>query len=226
MSFELQRTIAINNTIELEKRVGKETLVVCGSPRGMTSVVAFSLYELGLFLGHHLGAKNYEDQDFLQAIPPKAYLKQNLTNRSDFNNLICSRNEKFQRWGFKLPRASEHVESLIDALRNPVFVVCVRNPMAVARSVSNREPHFNGDLTKLFNIGTSYFQAIDVLLADNSVPSIFIDMDMVQRQPGVFLQEISAALKLKGNLKEIRDQISRQGYQESKPRDGIVFKKQ
>lgn len=224
--FEILRTLTVINPRQLQSRIGNETLVVCGSPRGMTSLVAFSIYELGYFIGHHLGAKNFEDQDFLGAIPPATWLPVSLTNRKKFVDLVADRNASHTRWGFKLPRASEHIPALRKHLRNPIFVVCARNPMGIARSVQRREAQFDGTLRDLLTIGTRYIQAIELLSQDTETPSIIVNMDEASHIPAVFLQELSETLGLQGDLAAIKNRITGRGYKEGSPRDGVTFKNQ
>ncbi len=47
-------TMLLSNPERLRELCGRETLVVCGAPRGMTSLIAYTLYELGYFMGYEL----------------------------------------------------------------------------------------------------------------------------------------------------------------------------
>lgn len=213
--YKILRTLSINNTDALAARVGTETLVVCGAPRGMTSLVAYSLYQMGYFLGDDLNPRNYEDNDVLNAMPPaRWFYYRQIDKRPQFRDLVARRNQNHLRWGFKLPHATGHVPGLIRALRNPVFVVCVRNPVAVARSVANRERPFNGRLRTLHNIGISYLPALDTLLKSRTVPTVMINMDAVEHSPGIFLKELTGALELTGDLDAIKARIKVKGYKE------------
>ncbi|MCC3244759.1 hypothetical protein LG047_05395 [Methylocystis sp. WRRC1] len=218
------RTLIVFRPALLETLIGNETLVVCGSPRGMTSAAAFSLFELGYFIGNRLGAKNFEDQDFLLEIPPrKTGHAVNLSDRESFLSLLKERNLAHSRWGFKLPHATAYVDQLSALLRNPVFVVCVRNPAAVARSVVAREPKMSFTLPELLEIGLRPLQAINLLLDDGNCPLIILDMDEIRRAPGLFLKELSTVLKLSGDLTRVKEQLSMPGYKPGSPRPGVEF---
>ncbi|MGY9045555.1 MAG: hypothetical protein ACKVKF_00425 [Rhodobacterales bacterium] len=139
---------------------------------------------------------------------------------------MADRNASHTRCGFKLPRASEHIPALRKHLRNPIFVVCARNPMGIARSVQRREAQFDGTLRDLLTIGTRYIQAIELLSQDTETPSIIVNMDEASHIPAVFLQELSETLGLQGDLAAIKNRITGRGYKEGSPRDGVTFKNQ
>ncbi|MGX0975548.1 hypothetical protein ACSSVY_001250 [Roseovarius sp. MBR-51] len=212
------RTMFVLQPDEMHKRIGSETLVVCGAPRGGTSIVSYTLFNLGYFIGDDLGPHNYEDKEMLHAVPAKFLMQVQLPERPAYKELIKRRNQQNTRWGFKLPRATEYVPELISTLRNPVFVVCVRNPLAVVRSIFNREADFGDGFAEAIQIARSYQNAMDDLISRSDTPAIFIDMDTVKTIPGVFLEEFSSLLRLKGNLLSIKDAISTPGYKESEKR--------
>ncbi|WP_374302943.1 hypothetical protein [Paracoccus sp. (in: a-proteobacteria)] len=216
----------IVNDEVLGERLGQETLVVCGSPRGMTSLVAFFLYESGYFIGNTLGAKNFEDQEVLKLVPPAEITKAPLVERPGFAELVQNRNETHARWGFKLPHASGHVEALKASLRSPVFVFCVRNPVATARSIVRYEAQHSFTAGRLMDIATRHFAGLVAMCNDSETPSIFIDMEAVKQHPAVFMDELAKALRLPAPTAALRDKISTRGYKTAEPRDGITFKPQ
>jgi hypothetical protein len=209
------RTMFVLDPDELNKRIGSETIVVCGAPRGGTSIVSYALFRLQYFLGDDLGRRNYEDQEMLQAIPPKQLMKNELARRTAYRALVEKRNLQHSRWGFKLPRATDYVPELIDTLRNPVFIVCVRNQLSVARSIFNREKSFDDQFVKAIQVARSYQKAMDCLLSRNDTPAIFVDIDTVKTKPGVFIQEFAGLLRLTGDLTSIKHAISTPGYKEA-----------
>lgn len=209
------RTMFVLNPEELNNRIGSETIVVCGAPRGGTSIVSYALFRLQYFLGDDLGRRNYEDREMLQAIPPKKVMKNKLARRPGYRSIVEKRNLQHSRWGFKLPRATDYVPELIDTLRNPVFIVCVRNQLSVVRSIFNREKSFDDKFVEAIQIARSYQKAMDCLLSRNDTPAIFIDIDTVKAKPGVFIQEFSELLRLTGDLNSIKNAINAPGYKEA-----------
>jgi hypothetical protein len=195
-------------------------MVVCGAPRGNTSIVAYSLYNLGYFLGERIGELNYEDRDVLRLLPPPKFKSQ--FSESNFREFVAARNLKYARWGFKLPRASGYVPELAAMLRNPLFVVCFRNAIGTIRSISNRESA-KVPIARMLTVAAQPVTAALNVIEHTDAPAILVDTDEVVATPGVFLQEISRTLGLHGDLGVIRDAIAKRGYKPSMPRDGVTF---
>ena len=199
----------------------RATTVVCGSQRGNTSAVAYALYNMGFFLGEQIGSRNYEDIDILNLLPDPA-LKAKF-DEAEFSDMVAARNEKYERWGFKIPHASGYIPELAKILRDPVFVICFRNPAGVMRSIINRE-------TSRFRIEAMLRVAARPLEAARAVnvtsaPALLIDTDAVIRNPEVFVQEISELFQLE-NDPAIVEGLSSPGYKPSPPRDGVTLRNQ
>ncbi|ETW10873.1 Lipopolysaccharide biosynthesis protein [Roseivivax marinus] len=222
-NFEFTKTMLINNPEALERAIGTETLAVTGSARGMTSLVSFTLYELGYFIGHELQMHNFEDLEFQRAFPNRKVWSRPLKYRKPLRDLITARNAEHVRWGFKIPGAVGYVPELPPLLRNPVIVLCIRNPVAICRSVMTRNPQVSGGISTAYRNAKKWIPAMDFLMEHETLPSIILDMDGVQRQPKVFLREFSAALKLDGDLDDILPQISKRGYKRAESREGVRF---
>jgi hypothetical protein len=106
---------------------GREcTIIVTGVARGGTSMLAQALDRLGLFLGDSRDSVVVEDTEILDAL-------QN-TDMGRLEAIIADRNQRFARWGFKVP----NIHKLLPAadqrrFRNPRYVVAFRDPLAIAR---------------------------------------------------------------------------------------------
>lgn len=222
-SYSFSTAMLINNPDALEKVVGRETLVVMGSARSMTSIISFTLYELNYFIGSELQKNNFEDQEFLRAIPPGGIFKKPLSRRINLLELIKKRNAEHERWGFKLPHAVDHVQTLPTLLRNPVIALCVRNPVGVVRSIDTREPFQKGDLTGALKSAVKWIPAMQWLLEQDTLPSVIINMDEVKRKPGVFLRDFTDLMQISGERPRIREMLLRRGYKEAEPREGVTF---
>ena len=97
----------------------ENTVVIVGVQRGGTSMVAGVARELGVNLGKNLG-NNHEDPEFLSKDLDK------------IRNVIASRNQSFDVWGWKMPHSSEYLLELLADVRNPFVIVVVRNLLAVS----------------------------------------------------------------------------------------------
>ena len=217
------RTLVVHRPGKLANILGKETLVVCGAQRGNTSMVAFSLYNLGYFLGERIGELNYEDADVLRLLPDPTGKAQ--FSESNFREFVAARNLKYARWGFKLPHASGYVPELAAMLRNPLFVVCFRSTIGIIRSISKREPQ-KVPIARMLSVASQPVTAALNVVLNTDAPAIFVDTEAAVATPGVFIQEISQTLGLHGDLVAIREAIAKRGYKPSMPRDGVTFSAQ
>jgi hypothetical protein len=224
LSYQLKQTLMITNAEALQNHLGQETLVVCGAPRGMTSLVAYFLYESGYFIGNTLSAEYFEDQEFLHAIPPAELPHVPLQDSPAFLTLVQSRNTTHPRWGFKLPRAAGHIDALKNTLRNPIFVFCVRNPVATIRSIMKYEANHKFTAGKLMEIATRHFAGMTAMCNESEFPAIFVDMDAVRQHPETFLKEFAEVLSLPEPSPELCGKISTRGYKTASPRDGVTFR--
>ena len=105
-------------------------VIITGSSRGGTSLVAALFRASGFELGRHL-AENQEDPVFHNAFYP-------MFQPGKFGSLVAGREG---RWGFKLPKAAMLLEEIDAAIGecNPTYVFVYRSPMAVALSEAKRD---------------------------------------------------------------------------------------
>ena len=201
-------TMVITNADLLRQRLGKETLLVTGSGRGGTSLVAYAL----LRLNYPLRAdepKIHELNAFLRANE----IKDKAEESDALKQVIAQENEENVRWGFKLPSALRSLDWYVSHLRTPVVLIVCRNPLAIYRSIDR---HGNGweegqqGLRNGFAHALTHMKAtMDAAACD--APVIFLDVDLAQRKPDVFLHELASLLKLDYN-EDIAVEISRPGY--------------
>lgn len=107
--------------------IGAEsTIIVTGVARGGTSMLAQVLDRMGLFLGDKRDPMVVEDTEILGALQA--------SDRGQLDNIIANRNQRFLKWGFKVPNLHSFL-TLKDErrFRNPRYVVVFRDPVAIAR---------------------------------------------------------------------------------------------
>ncbi len=105
------------------------TFPIFGLPRGGTTAVAGCVRKMGVFIGNNLPV-NLEDPEFSQGamVTPK---------------LVRSRNEEHDVWGWKFPNASNYLDAIMPALRNPRFIVVTRDQSANANAITSRHGAFD-----------------------------------------------------------------------------------
>jgi hypothetical protein len=169
----------------LTRALGDETLVICGPARGGTSIVAYALLCTGYYLGEKLGKDNHEDQEIVNLIGDPTAME----------GIIVERNRRFRRWGFKLPDAVHHVDWLARALRNPVFLVVFRNPVATTKSILKRDPIFGGGLG-FRKLATAFAHGLNDMqlglhVLRTSAPAILLDVDAARGAPERLVREFA-----------------------------------
>ena len=169
---------------QLTRVLGTETLVICGPGRGGTSIVAYVLRNLDYYLGDKLRVNTHEDQDVQTA----------MGNPSEMERIIADRNRRFKRWGFKFPSSVQHIEWLAGALRNPVFLVVFRNPVATAKSALKRDPQVVGaDLRGLARALENGLRNMDIgtQVLTTKAPSLLIDVDAARGTPERLVRDLA-----------------------------------
>jgi hypothetical protein len=197
-------------------------IVIVGVGRSGTSAIARGVQALGVELGDRLrpaGGKNptgfFEDQDLL-AINKR--IKRILRIRGDSIRLIEPREwdapalralqqeavdtirrrfGAYPLWGYKYARTLRLLpvwRDVFETLRVDVrYVVALRNPLSVARSRAQLDPHRGtqeqSDLEWLVNV-VPYFRDL------RERPFVVVDYDLVLAHPAPQLRRIAAALSL------------------------------
>jgi hypothetical protein len=149
-----------------------KTVVILGMHRSGTSMVGGVLARLGVNMGEKFRDNRiisnplgfYEDVDFLNLNneilkeaggswenPPEP--KQILSQKSKFEgNIEKLLNEKQQLWGWKDPRTCLTIRLFLPYLHNVYFIVCHREPEAVANSLFKRSGMGHDKSIKLYTI--------------------------------------------------------------------------
>ena len=100
------------------------TYVVGGIARGGTSSIASICHDLGLFMGPNM-LSNFEDRAFHGS--PDSQIE-----------TIKMRNASHDVWGWKHPAALRRLHPLMRHIRNPRFILVMRDPVAVGLSYDKR----------------------------------------------------------------------------------------
>jgi hypothetical protein len=204
---EVRDSLILVRPERLSSNIGQETLVICGPTRGGTSLAAYVMLKLGYFLGDNVNHGNHEDLEILAAIKDPELM----------TAIIASRNQRRGRWGFKVPAAAHHSEWLADALRNPVFLVVFRNPVAIAKTILKRDPAVNSDLAGLawaFQHGLRSMEfGTQVLMTE--APAILLDVDAARGTPELVVRDLASLFALSASeqaIQEIAQEIRVGGY--------------
>lgn len=112
---------------------GEQTIVVTGTPRGGTTMIAECLAILGVPMGVTVPPPrdyfNYEDREFQRLLHVE---ESDMVDSDRLRELIRQRNQGHPVWGFKLPLAVNSLPLLERELRNPRFILVFRDVVAIS----------------------------------------------------------------------------------------------
>ena len=154
------------------------TVIIFGMTRGGTSMVAGAVRGFGYHLGDDLMV-NQEDDNF--------FYKTDL----HMKETISKRNARHRYWGWKYPMAAEYVERLLPVLRNPIFVIVGRDPVATATSLvrwDDRNP--SGAIAE----SILQMQKNIMLTIRLRRPTLFVSYERASLDTDLFLSELEAFL--------------------------------
>ncbi len=214
MSVVQNGAIAIVYADALAGRIGNETLIVTGSPRGGTSAIAYALRRFDYFLGERIGRQNHEDLDILSVFENTSRRQRN----AQFARIVEERNAAFRRWGFKLPKAALWLEDIAAATRHPVAVIVYRNPLAVGRSIVGRSPNFPqgpDGLLKAVALASERMAAAARQALEAKLPALLIDFDRFRADARTNLDFLVESLDVKADdqvLGDVARAIAEPGY--------------
>ncbi|NBC33504.1 MAG: hypothetical protein GVY13_12585 [Alphaproteobacteria bacterium] len=165
------------------------TIVVVGTERSGTTMVAQTLHRLGIFMGEGLGP-TCEDADFYQAFYPDGAA----VPRPDLARLIAlarARDRDHARWGFKVPSAL--CVALFSSLREPLIIAIYRDPVAAARRLAQAQ-YLDPDKCLAYVMRVS--ASLQRRLHDLDVPQLVVSYEKALLEPGGFVDSLVATLGL------------------------------
>lgn len=172
----------------------KYTLPVIGSSRGGTSALAWLLRESNIFMGDS-SSHNHEDPEFLN----------NIGNKNKIKSIIQQRNIAQDIWGVKVPALSFHMGTLDILMRNPIFIIVIRNIASISRTIMNRDPSGKKTLAGFISgldHAIRFYTFIKEELRRIESPVIIIEYDKIANQTENFVKQFSQILELDNSSKE------------------------
>ncbi len=160
---------------------GPKTVVVLGVERGGTSMVAGVIRAMGISMGERAGL-NHEDPRFLTE------------DHDRLRPYIAQRNQQAAVWGFKMPKASLHLDFFAKVLRNPVYVVAYRNPVSIVDSWEQRGAGQALDVLERIN---QYQSSLSDFFRNTNAPVLLVNYERAVSKNGgaAFVAELAELLK-------------------------------
>jgi|AntAceMinimDraft_10_1070366.scaffolds.fasta_scaffold27521_2 hypothetical protein len=204
-----------------EKKINvKKTIIIIGMHRSGTSVIGNILNELGVNLGKNVlqGAEDnkggfFENKKFIRMnnhllalkngswdSPPSEKKINSLKKSEKIKKLIKKliNSEKDVIWGWKEPRTSLLLDLYYPYLKNPYFIYCKRNPLAIANSLKKRN---NFSIKKGLNLTKEYNYRIKKFINKIKCPVLKIDYEDIIKEPQKEIKKIKNFLHIFYNKK-------------------------
>jgi len=156
---------------------------------------------LGINLGNSVDVNLFEDIEIRNAIK-KADLRQ-------IRQIIDTRNQNNEIWGWKYPGTLELLEHLADDLRNPHFIFTFRDPIATTARNQICETSII-DLMDTVEDALNYMKLATQWIRENNYPVIGISYEKALLNPEVLVQKTAEFLSIEPddeNLFEAIQQI-------------------
>ena len=156
--------------------------------RSGTSMIAGLLWRIGIDMGEH-NSGQYEDWNF-----NLDFLKRNNQDISNLRDNIRKKNLTTKIWGWKDPMFAIHAKECIQDIRNPYFIVVLRDPFAVTeralaakrlKGIDDNKSFFSS-LKKTINAQT---KAIE-LLESTCHPALVISYERAVRQNNTLIKDL------------------------------------
>ncbi|POO48423.1 hypothetical protein CPJ18_26225 [Agrobacterium rosae] len=187
MQVEQKETLVVFGSDKRKLIAGSPlNIIVSGASRGGTSAVGSVMRLTGVNLGNKLHPLTHEDVDFADLINHGNF------NYNDWSSLIENRVNNFSGWSLKLPAALTMLHVFEDTLPNPLYLVVVRNPISVARSLVNRDETYANNMSDYFR---GYSHAISMygecFQNIGSIKGAFAicEYEKLMQYPGIFVRE-------------------------------------
>lgn len=181
----------LNGSLLSEK---KYTVIMSGLGRSGTSMVAKLVNSSGIHIGDRLAIGTYEDEDF-----STVFRKQ---SKNGLISFINDRNNKFDRWGAKLPSVDILNKKYLSHFRNPILIIIFRDVLAIAgrRQVSKGE-----DLISQMLQSSKEYQVLINKLRKLPYPCLLISYEKALQNPNMLVDYIHKYLGLNPSLSQINN---------------------
>lgn len=159
-------------------------MIVLGSARGGTTMVAAVLQALGVFMGEKLGPV-LEDVALSKAVESR--------DSESIGKIATQRNAEHAVWGWKRPSALEYSDAWKGQFRNPYFIAIFRDPFAIANR--NRISMLS-DVFPDMERSVQYFGHLVAFLRKQNAPLLLCSYEKAIAAPEKFVRAVDDFLGL------------------------------
>ncbi len=184
----------------LDTPLAKATIVVTGPARSGTTMLTQLLINMGFNMGEELDSNLLEDIEIRHAIRDR--------DPGRLKKIIKERNKTFPIWGWKYPATMEYIDFLGKELRNPIFIFCVRDP--VATTTRNQMAGAN-DFLSAMQDALNYLGSAIAFTGKNHFPTLFFSYEKALLFPDNLVTALGQFLRVdldEGRVAELSGVVS------------------
>ena len=183
------KTMTVFRSNMLKNRVkGGFNLIAAGTPRGGTSILGLLLKIFDFEMGDNVHHDKYEDLDL------------HMTDISNWGELIKKKINNTPNWSVKYPAATRHLDLFYRYCPKPVFLIIIRNPFTVVKSMIDHDPEYSNkanDYYKSMEITLESYAQFNRNMQTINAPFIVLEHEKIIANPALFIQEFVDTLNIK-----------------------------
>lgn len=189
----------INKGITLvgEAKKAKRPIVVIGTARGGTSMIAGSLAKLGVFMGDRAVAPVYEDVRLSEAFEKNDY---------DLAKVIMDEySSKYEKWGWKRPSSIDYLDIVEKSMDSPSYVFIFKDILSIAQR--NSISMLSEVLPGMQNALNQYKNTLKFLDKTNH-HAMLVSYDKAVAYPEYLIAALISFYELSPNKNQIAEAVS------------------
>ena len=189
----------INKGISIigESTKTKRPIVVIGTARGGTSMIAGTLAKLGVFMGDRAVSPVYEDVRLSEAFEKK-----------DFNlvkSIMDEYSSKYEKWGWKRPSSIDYLDVVEKTMDSPSYVFIFKDILSIAQR--NSISMLSEILPSMQNALRQYENVLK-FLKKGKYHAMLVSYDKAVSYPEDLVTSLISFYKLSPNQNQIAEGIS------------------
>ncbi len=173
--------IRLHKTHSLVEHSAARTLIVSGVARSGTSMVARVLDAAGVPMGDRIDDVVFEDHDFSELF------NRPTLDQDALGALVQQRNDAHPVWGFKRPQMHQLGTETISRFRNPLVIVTLRDPVAIAERYAIAEQI---DARTTLSMAMGDLQEMVLFAQQLACPVLLVSYEKAVRDPARLVERL------------------------------------
>jgi hypothetical protein len=175
---------------------GISKVVVVGTARGGTSLVAGVLSKLGVFMGDEVGHPVYEDMKLSRLFEGEDFdAAKKLNDEYTDKNLV---------WGWKRPSSINYLDTVDEILDKPSYIIIYKDLVSIAQR--NAISMLDDVLAGMERANEQYFRSIN-FIKNNKSHALLVSFDKSVSNPEYFVDSVIAFCQLNPTADKRSDAI-------------------